>query len=61
MTKNEITHGHFGNSGIPKYLSDTPFNVQLIKISKTEIDDEEITTITIWDGLRELRMNTQNR
>ena len=55
MDTNEITFGHFGLSGIPHYLSEAPFNVQLIDIRKNKIDDkEEIITLTIWDGSREI-------
>ena len=55
MTNHEITFGHFGHSDIPNYLSEAPFNVQLIDIRKNKIDDtEEIITFTIWDGSRAL-------
>ena len=55
MDKNDISYGHFGHSGVPSYLSEAPFNVQLIKITKTRLDDnEDIINFTIWDGSREL-------
>ena len=52
---NEVDFNTFGISGIPNHLSEKPFNVQLVSVSNqlTE-DDEEIITLTLWDGSREL-------
>ena len=51
----EVNFKTFGESGIPKHLSERPFNVQLINI-KQEIteDDDEIVIMTLWDGSREI-------